>query len=262
VYATIPLSDRQVAFSKRIAATTPERLVLAARFPQDPAVESLRMLRSALQFAMLEARNNVVMLAGPLPGIGKSFLSVNLATVLAAGGKRVLLVDGDLRKGHLNQYLGLARTAGFANVLDGSRPLHTTIQRNVLPNLDFLGVGEYPPNPAELLLDNRFREVMQLTSRNYDIVLLDAPAILAVSDTGIMAPCAGSIFLIARFEDTRTGEVVEASRRLAQTGARVNGVLLNGFKGHGGNYGHARMYGSHAYVAHHYESNTNVPSTK
>jgi tyrosine-protein kinase Etk/Wzc len=256
VFATIPLSTRQRELDARIDARAPGQWVLAAHYPKDPAVESLRMLRSALQFAMIGAGNNVVLLGGPLPGIGKSFVSANLATLLASGGKRVLLIDGDLRRGRLNQYFAIARGPGLADVLDGSRTLNTALHEEVLPNLDFIATGAYPANPAELLLRSSFRELMQEASRRYDIVLLDAPAVLAVSDAGIMAPVAGSVFLIARYGHTRAGEITESVKRFLQTGSRVTGVLLNGFRVHGGVYGDARRYGNYAYVAHHYESNT------
>jgi tyrosine-protein kinase Etk/Wzc len=254
VYATIPLSERQLQMTREIAAKTPERLVLSYRCPNDPVVESLRMLRTALQFALLEARNNVVLLAGPLTGIGKSFLAANLATVLAAGGQRVLLVDGDLRKGHLNQYFGLTGGPGLADVLAGSLSLNAAVHKEILPNLDVLQAGRYPPNPAELLLRSNVREVILEASLKYDIVLLDAAAILAVSDACIMAPSAGLIFLIARFADTRVEEITESVKRLAQSGSRVNGVLLNGFRLHGGSYAYTRRYGNYVHAAYDYES--------
>jgi tyrosine-protein kinase Etk/Wzc len=250
VFATIPDSERQKELAKRIADKRPEQLALASRYPTDPAVEGLRMMRSSLHYALMDAPNNVVMLAGPLPGIGKSFVSANLATLLAAGGKRVLLVDCDLRRGHLNQYFGLPRGKGLVDIVNGSSTLEETVHRSVLNNLDFVQCGFYPPDPAELLLSNAFTESVSRASENYDIVLLDAPAILAVSDTAIMAPVAGSIFLVARYGDTRSGEISESVKRLEQSGASVTGVLLNGFKVHYGNYAQARQYGGYAYAAY------------
>ncbi|AET93244.1 polysaccharide biosynthesis tyrosine autokinase [Caballeronia cordobensis] len=250
VFATIPDSDRQKELAKRIADKRPEQLALASRYPTDPAVEGLRMMRASLQYALMDAPNNVVMLAGPLPGIGKSFVSANLATLLAAGGKRVLLVDCDLRRGHLNQYFGLPRGKGLVDIVNGSSSLDEAVHRSVLNNLDFVQCGFYPPDPAELLLSNAFTDAVSRASEEYDIVLLDAPAILAVSDTSIMAPVAGSIFLVARYGDTRSGEISESVKRLEQSGASVTGVLLNGFKVHYGNYAQARQYGGYAYAAY------------
>jgi len=254
VYAMIPVSDRQNELTKKMAGDTAEKLTLAFRYPMDPAVEALRTMRSALQFALNGERNNVVMLAGPLPGIGKSFLSANLSTLLAAGGKRVLLIDGDLRRGHLNQYFGLSRAEGLADVLAGNRPMEEIVHKEVLPNLDVLQCGAYPQDPAELLLNARFTETVSTASEQYDIVLIDAPAILAVSDTVTMAPVADSIFLVARFADTRAGEIAESVKRLEQSGAKVEGILLNGFKVNRSNYDQARRYGGYAYTAYYSDS--------
>ena len=248
VYATIPFSEKQAAIMRRAAAGLPQQLPLATCHPHDPAIESLRMLRSALQFAAVGARNNVVMLAGPLPGIGKSFLSVNLATVLGAGGKRVLLIDGDLRKGRLEQHLGVARGDGLADVLSNRCSLQDVVVKNVQRNLDLLQTGIYPPNAADLLTSGRFAETVEYASRHYDMVLIDAPAILAVSDIGMMVPVAGTIFLVARFGETLKGEIDAAVKRLAQSGAKVSGILLNAVKVHAANYELARRYGTHAYV--------------
>ncbi|MGF6570628.1 tyrosine-protein kinase Etk/Wzc [Paraburkholderia sp. GAS333] len=248
VFATIPFSDKQTTIMRRAESGQPQQLPLAVCYPGDPVIESLRMFRTALQFAVVGARNNVVMLAGPLPGIGKSFLSANLATVLSAGGKRVLLIDGDLRKGRLEQHLGVKRGEGLADVLSGQRSMKDVLAKDVQRNLDFLQTGAYPPNPADLLMSERFRETVEQASEHYDLVLIDAPAILAVSDIGVMAPIAGSIFLVARFGDTLTGEIDASVKRLAQSGAKVNGILLNGVKVHITNYAMARRYGTQAYV--------------
>ncbi|MEZ2352679.1 polysaccharide biosynthesis tyrosine autokinase [Caballeronia sp. RCC_10] len=254
VFATIPQSARQPALSSVANGTAPRQAVLASQFPKDPTVEALRILRSALQFTLVGARNNVVMIAGPLPGVGKSFLSANLATVLASGGTRVLLVDADLRKGYLHRQFGIQQGPGLANILLGTHTLEGTIHREVLPNLDVLQGGPYPASPAELLLSAKYRETIQEASSLYDIVLVDAPAVLAVSDAGAIAPAAASIFLVGLYGRTRVGEIKESMKRLNQTGARVTGVLLNGVSLHTADKALAGRYGSSAYVAHNYES--------
>jgi tyrosine-protein kinase Etk/Wzc len=254
VFATIPLSDKQLLLERKMKEKAGENLLLATQYPKDPSVEALRILRSSLQFALISARNNIVTLAGPLPGIGKSFLSANLSAILASGGKRVLLIDADLRKGHLHRYLGLAPGAGLADVLLGTCQLDEAIARDVLPRLDVLQTGPYPADPAELLMLPAFREIVSTVSARYDIVMIDVPAVLVVSDAGIIAPVAGSLFLIARFGDTRTDELDECVKRLAQTGSRVSGVLLNGTSMHTVDYALARRYGSKAYVSYEYDA--------
>jgi tyrosine-protein kinase Etk/Wzc len=128
------------------------------------------------------------------------------------------------------------------------------VHKEVLPNLDVLQCGAYPQDPAELLLNARFTETVSTASEQYDIVLIDAPAILAVSDTVTMAPVADSIFLVARFADTRAGEIAESVKRLEQSGAKVEGILLNGFKVNRSNYDQARRYGGYAYTAYYSDS--------
>ncbi|MDR6492269.1 polysaccharide biosynthesis tyrosine autokinase [Paraburkholderia sp. 22099] len=256
VFAAIPQSDKQQLVDRKAKARTGESLLLASLYPRDAAVEALRILRSALQFAQIGARNNVVMIAGPLPGIGKSFLSANLAALLASGGRRVLLIDGDLRKGHLHRLVGLQPGQGLADVLAGTCELDAAIARDVQPRLDVLQTGPYPSHPAELLMLPRYREMIESASARYDIVVIDGPPVLVASDTGIMAPVAGLLFLVARFADTRVRELEESVKRLGQTGARVNGVLLNGINMHTMDYALARRYGSRAYVAYDYHSDS------
>jgi tyrosine-protein kinase Etk/Wzc len=254
VFGMIPKSDEQERLNDKLKANSHENMLLASLCPRDPSVEALRIVRSALQFAMISARSNVVMMTGPLPGVGKSFISANLAALLASGGKRVLLIDGDLRKGRLHRYLGVEPGVGLADVIEGSIELDAAITRSVAPRLDLLQTGRYPNDPAELVMSHAFRQIIAKASTSYDIVLLDAPPVLVVSDAGIMAPVAGLVFLVAKFADTRVGELQESMKRLAQTGTKVNGVLLNSTNVHTMDYAMARRYGSRSYLAYDYHS--------
>ncbi|MGU7783023.1 polysaccharide biosynthesis tyrosine autokinase [Burkholderia sp. PU8-34] len=256
VYATVPHSEHQ----RKLIATISGPIVagqyslLAQLHPGDPAVESLRSLRTALQFAMLEAANNVVLLTGPSPGLGKSFASANLAVVLAES-KRVLLIDGDLRRGYLNKYFGEERGAGVADVIAGAHTADQVIRRTSIANLDIVTTGTLPPNAATLLLNKNWAFFVKEASAKYDIVLIDAPPVLAVTDAAIMASVAGTVFLVARFGQTRVGEVVESVKQLAQSGSRVSGLIFNDMKPRGGNYSYGGKYGSYRYVSYNYEKN-------
>jgi tyrosine-protein kinase Etk/Wzc len=254
VMACIPLSVRQrERLLPRPARPTPqEPALLAVSHPHDPTIESLRMLRTTLLVAMSTARNNVVLLTGPLPGIGKSFVSSNLAAVLAAAGQRVLLIDGDMRRGRLHERVDIEEGNGLADVLAANAALAGALHRDVQPGLDFLMAGHRPSNPAELLLSERWKNLIEVNSSRYDVVLIDAPAVLPVADAAIMASVAGSIFLVARFGETRSDEMVESMRALSQAGAQVRGILLNGIDAKGsGRYGYVRTYGS--YVSYGYD---------
>lgn len=252
VYATIPLSNKQRLLTKKIESKHSDTSVLAMLHPHEPAVESLRSLRTALQFAMLEARNNVVLLTGPSPGVGKSFISVNFSAILATAGKRVLLIDSDIRKGYLNQYFGFPRNNGLSELLSGAISLDGAVRKTSITNLDFVSTGILPPNPAELLLSPRLSEMLKQYSERYDYVILDGPPVLAVTDASILAPKAGAVFLVALAGISKAGEIVESARRIEQSGAQVKGVLLNGMRPHSGRYGYGAKYGSYRYIAYNY----------
>jgi tyrosine-protein kinase Etk/Wzc len=204
--------------------------LLALSHAEDPGIESLRSLRTALQFALLDARNNVVLFTGPTPSIGKSFVSSNFAAVLGAGGKRVLLLDADLRKGYLNQYFGLSRGPGLSELIAGSKTFDEVVLRNVAPGVDMVPTGALPPNPGELLLSHSTADLIETLSAQYDLVIIDTPPVLAVSDTQVLAPVAGTVFLIAKANVTAIGEIHESVKRLQQSGVTVKGVVFNDFK--------------------------------
>ncbi|WP_293634787.1 polysaccharide biosynthesis tyrosine autokinase [Polaromonas sp.] len=227
VFATVPHSAEQDKLSRLIKSHAQGTHLLAVAHPEDPGVESLRSLRTALQFAMLDARNNIVLFTGPTPGIGKSFTSANFAAVLGAGGKRVLLIDADMRKGHLHQFFGMKRGHGLSELITGTRTLSDVVNRAVAPNLDLITTGTMPPNPGELLMSPATVQLLQDLSAEYDLVLIDTPPVLAVSDTQVLAPHAGTVFLVARAEVTALGELQESTKRLGQTGVPVKGVVFN-----------------------------------
>jgi len=227
VFATVPHSEMQVRQAKAIKDKVGGSHVLAVLAPADPVVESLRSLRTALQFAMLDAGSNLVLFTGPTPGIGKSFTSANFAAVVGAANKKVLLIDADMRKGHLNHYFGQGRECGLSEVVSGSVPLARALRPDVVPNVDFLSTGILPPNPAEVLMTPATQALLQQVSSQYDLVVIDAPPVLAASDAGILAPLVGAVFMLARAEVTSLGELQEASKRLLQTGVRVRGVVFN-----------------------------------
>jgi tyrosine-protein kinase Etk/Wzc len=253
VYSTIPLSPAQEAFARNAIDKRPGVHLLAWQTPTDPAVESLRSLRTALQFAMLDADNNCVLITGATPGVGKSFVSANFAVILANAGKRVLLVDADLRKGHLNHYFGVSRERGLSELIAGALKSSEAVRRGLVPNLDLLTTGVLPPNPAELMMSGSFAHVINDLSKEYDIVILDSPPVLVAADTVGIAPHAGTILLVARSGVTQMGELHESAKRLAHAGKSVSGVLFNAIdlsRRHYGSYGY--KYGGYRYKQYTY----------
>ena len=248
VYANVPLSPRQPALVQAIQARQGGTHLLAVADPADLSVESLRSLRTALQFAMLHAPNRVIMLTGPTPGIGKSFINANLAAIMAATGKRVLLIEADMRKGHLHDVFGVKRSPGLSELVANVQPLEPVLRPQVVAGLDLIPGGAIPPNPAELLLSLSTGDWLQRLQDQYDLVLIDTPPVLAVSDACVLAQRAGTVLLVARAETTTLGELQETAKRLAQAGGSVLGVVFNGldFKRRYG-YGYGYRYQRYDY---------------
>jgi tyrosine-protein kinase Etk/Wzc len=237
VYATIPHSSNQDKLMRKAKGDAGVLPLLAQIIPEDAAVESLRSFRAALQFTMPHFRNNIVMFAGPTRGLGKSFLSANFAAVMAASGKRVLLVDADLRNGHLHRYFGVARERGLSRAILGQQAVEEVIHHDVVENLDFIPTGELPPNRSEFLLHLNFGSLLQRISANYDLVLLDPPPLLAVADALIIGAHAGAVFIVARSGLTNDSEINESIKRLNHAGISPQGVLFNDMAPRLGTYG-------------------------
>lgn len=245
VYATIPHSKKQKELYQQATSRQQKVPLLAKVSSTDVAIESLRSFRAALQFSLPQFRNNIVLITGATPGMGKSFVSANLAAIMAATGKRVLLIDADLRNGLLHLYFGFGRQDGLSDTIAGARTTEQVIHRNVIENMDFISTGTLPPNPAELLLRPNFASMLEQLSAGYDLVLIDAPPILAVADTLIIGSHAGAIYITTRAGVTTPGEINESMKRLAQAGLAAKGVLFNDLKTRPGRYGYGYGYGSY-----------------
>jgi tyrosine-protein kinase Etk/Wzc len=227
VYATIPHSPAQERLMRKVRSEAVMLPLLAQAAPEDIAIESLRSFRAALQFSMPHFKNNIVMLAGPTRNLGKSFIAANFAAVMAASGKRVLLIDADLRNGQLHRYFGVAREPGLSKAITGAMPVEHVIHRGVMENLDFIPTGALPPNRSEFLLHLNFGELLETVSANYDLVLLDPPPILAVADALIIGAHAGAVFILTRAGVTTEAEISESIKRLNQSGISPQGILFN-----------------------------------
>lgn len=227
VYSTIPLSTQQRVLDRAVRNGKPGVKVLAALHVEDPALEGLRRLRTALKFVMLGAPNNRVMISSATAGAGKTFVSSNFATLLATSGKRVLLIDADLRRGSLTEEFGLQRKDGLSDVIAGGVPLEQGIHHNVLLNLDVMSAGTLHPDPGGLMTSDAFAHTLATLSARYDVVVVDAPPTLLASETAAMAPCMGTLLLVARADTSEMGELVESAKRMAHVGTAFHGVVFN-----------------------------------
>jgi tyrosine-protein kinase Etk/Wzc len=248
VYATIPHSKMQKELFDQVSRKSPKLPLLARISSMDVAVEALRNFRTALQFSMSHSKNNIVLMTGPTAGMGKSFVSANLAAVMASTGKRVLLIDADFRNGHLHRYFDLGRQDGLVDAIAGTKRLEQIIHREVIENVDFIATGSLPSNPSELLLRPNLGTLLQSLSSLYDVVLIDGTPILAVSDTLIIGAHAGAIYILTRAGVTTHGEIAESIKRLSQAGLSAKGVLFNDLTLRPGRYGYGYKYGKYRQV--------------
>ena len=224
--------------------------LLASEDRADTAVEAIRALRTNIYFSMLDAPNNVLMITGAAPEAGKSFISANLAAVMAQSGKRVLLIDTDMRKGYLDRLFGLTPEFGLSDILNGKAAPAKAVQETGIENLHLISSGSYPSNPSELLMDNRFNELLAHARQRYDYVILDTPPVLAVTDAVIIGQHAGTVLMISRYAHTRARELEASVERLKQNHINIKGVVLNGMKREANN-----SYDYYAYDAYHSGNN-------
>ena len=230
VYATVPDSKDEAVLSRAIArGKTDKGQLLATAHPDDDAMESLRSLRTTLHFALLGAEKGSVLITGPAPGVGKSFISKNLGAVLAQAGKRVMLVDGDLRKGHINKAFGIGRGVGVSDYIMGAASIEQIVKPTGIDNFALVTTGQIPPNPSELLMHPRFAALLAELEKQCDVLIIDAPPVLAVSDAAIIGRQVGATLLVARAGRHPVRELEQAIKRFDQAGVEVKGFVFNGF---------------------------------
>ena len=249
VYASIPLSPEQNKHDEKEAVkrfgmrfvrkSAHPNMLLAERYPTDVSVEALRSLRTSLHFAMLEANNNIIMISGPSPGVGKSFVSGNLAAVVAQADKKVLLIDLDMRKGFIHKMFNVNNEIGASAVLSRQATLSEAIVATNISNLDFLPRGSVPPNPSELLMSEGMAALLKETCQSYDSVIVDTPPILAVTDPAIVGRHCGVTMIVTRFELNPAKEIALTKQRFEQNGITVKGAILNAIERKASNYGYS-----------------------
>ncbi|OQQ06304.1 tyrosine-protein kinase [Vibrio campbellii] len=252
VYASVPKSIQQLEFASKLKRNkgkgNKELVLLAEANPADLSIEALRSLRTSLHFAMMEAKNNILMISGPAPSIGKTFVSTNFAAVAAKTGQKVLLIDADMRKGYLQQCFGLRWDDGLSDHLSGKVESQQIIKSTSIENLDVVTRGQVPPNPSELLMHPRFKNFIDAMSNEYDLVIIDTPPVLAVTDPSIVGALAGTTLMVARFDQTTLKEIEVAQGRFEQSGVEVKGVILNAVEKKASNsYGYGYGYYNYSY---------------
>lgn len=232
-----------MALFKRRKHHRAQQYELAAHnYPQSPLAESFRSLRTNLGFACLDGEHSTILVSSPSPQDGKSTVISNLAVVLAQADKKVILVDGDLRKPVQHRIFALPNRKGLTNCLLNKSTVADTAQLGPLPNLAVLTSGPLPPNPAEILGSPRTRDFWASLQEQYDYVLIDSPPVLAVTDAVILSVQVDGVILVLKPGTTRNNIAAQAREQFAWAGARLLGVVLNQVKINSPDYKYAYYY--------------------
>ena len=245
VYATVPRSPIQESRIKLLKKKK-NIPILAIKNSDDIAIESLRSMRTAIHFALANAKNNVIMIAGPAPEVGKSFISTNLAAILAQNNKRVLLIDADMRRGYLHKYFNAEIKPGLSEYLTDQASLEDVTHHSEVSGLDMITRGKSPANPSEILSSAQFQAMLERLMPLYDHILIDTPPVLAVTDGIIISQYSGVNLIVARHAKTHMKELELTVNRFEQAGVKINGFILNDIQAsasYGYGYGYNYAYG-------------------
>ena len=245
VYATVPRSPIQESRIKLLKKKK-NIPILAIKNSEDIAIESLRSMRTAIHFALANAKNNVIMIAGPAPEVGKSFISTNLAAILAQNNKRVLLIDADMRRGYLHKYFNAEIKPGLSEYLTDQATLEDIMHHSEVSGLDMITRGKSPANPSEILSSTQFQAMLEHLIPLYDHILIDTPPVLAVTDGIIISQYSGVNLIVARHAKTHMKELELTVNRFEQAGIKINGFILNDIQAsasYGYGYGYNYAYG-------------------
>lgn len=210
--------------------TYSDRKLITKIDPRSPATEQYKTIRSNIQFAAIDRDIHSIMVTSSNPGEGKSTTVANLAVVFAQQGKKVLLVDTDLRKPVIHSIFNMNNNIGLTNVLTKRKSLADAVKPTHQANLFILPSGPIPPNPAELLSSSAMKKMYELALGKYDLVIFDTPPLLAVTDAQIVSDFCDGTILVVSSEKTKVEEVDKGLELLKRANANMLGVVLNNKK--------------------------------
>ena len=206
------------------------RKLIANANPKSIISEQFRTIRTNINFSMPDEEIKTILVTSSIPGEGKSTNAANLGVVFAQEGKKVLIIDGDMRKPTIHHTFEVYNIAGLSNILARQTDFHDTIQDTKIENLQVISSGPIPPNPSELLSSKKLNEFMIEIKKEYEIVIFDAPPLLSVTDAQIIANKCDGTLLIVNTGTVEKGEVLEAKAKLVAVHAKILGVVLNNYK--------------------------------
>lgn len=237
------IADRPILGVIAYDSVTKDKPLLTDIAAHSPRAEAFRMLRTNLQFVDVDSPSKVYVLTSALPEEGKTTTSINLAMSLAQAGIRTLLIGGDLRRPRAAERLGLDGSVGVTNILVGQVSFSDAVQTQEATGMDFVASGAVPPNPAELLQSQAMKEFLDKARAGYDVVLIDAPPLLPVTDAALIASHSDGAILVVRHGKTTRDQIRSCRDRLENVDAHMVGLVLNMTPAKGGGYGYGYDYG-------------------
>lgn len=218
---------------------------LAVVEPDDVAIESLRTLRSSLEFSMDEAAHHIIGVSGLIPGVGKSFISVNMAALFAGLGKKVLLIDADLRKGRLHKEFGIKRGKGISQLLLHQASLDEIIHTTEVENLSIIPCGIVPNNPSELLGSKQYADLISELEKSFDLIIIDTPPIMLVTDATLACRFASQIVMVIEYNKHDINAIKDGMAQLMKGNADAHACFVINKYEHSHSDGYGYKYGKY-----------------
>jgi non-specific protein-tyrosine kinase len=231
--------------------------------PRSPVSEAFRALRTNIQFASVDRPMNTILVTSASPAEGKTTITVNLALVMAQSGRRVALIDGDLRRPKLHRRLGVPNRTGLSGLfVQPLGQMDGALQKTETTNLRVLTSGDLPPNPAELLGSDKMHAILRQVREEVDVILIDTPPIMAVTDAAVLAPKMDGVLLVVKPGVTKQAALRSCADQLSRVGANLLGVILNDVEFGRSRYGYNYYYKGYYYAYQEYYGDTNNKSPR
>lgn len=207
-----------------------KELVIVSK-PKGAASEAIRTLRTNLQFTFVDNDVKVVLITSSIPGEGKSFISANLSGAFALSNMKVLLIDCDLRKGRQDKIFSIKEEKGLSNLLlDDIKNYKKYVHKTEIDNLFVLPGGIVPPNPSELLISDKNKDLLDLLKKDYDLIILDCPPVNAVTDALALSTLSDEVVIVSAYKKTPVDLLMSTKKLLENSGAKIAGIVVNQMK--------------------------------
>lgn len=248
IFASIPYSDKQEQIAKSLKDSKNNEIqennrIITYTYPKELSVEALKSLRTNLQFSFDEVKKcRIILITGAIPSVGKSFISVNLAAAFQQIEQKVLLIDGDLRRGYLNKYFLSTRSPGLSEAIVNAKTLEECIQSTAYEGLDLMPTGTLPPNPSEILSKPSFKMLLDKLSNYYQYIIIDTPPVLLATDFAIIARYTNANFAVVRQNFQTMHEIELMKHKFEASQIKLNGIIFNGLKTSSSYYSYKYRY--------------------